>query len=419
MKTITAILLGAGGRGNAYSTYALKNPEELRIVGVAESDDVRRNEFKNRFDLADEKCFHTWQDVFTMEKWADVVMICTQDAFHFDNAMAAIEKGYDLLLEKPITTTAAQCRELAAAARTKGAKVLVCHLIRYAPFFMTIKDIIDSGEIGDIVTISLNENVGDYHLSHSYVRGNWSNKERSAPMILTKSCHDMDLLQWLIGKKCLRLSSFGSLKFFNKDNCPPGAPLRCTDGCEVDCPYDAREMYVNSNTAWMRYIAAGYSNPTNEDVLEAIKIGPYGRCVFQCDNDVVDHQVVSMEFEDGVTVAFTMSGFTPDISRTIKIMGTKGQIRAHTTHQSIEISKFVTHPHTENREIILNIEEDGHGGGDTGVMKSFCSYIRGDCDDQNLSEIGISAENHLLCFAAEESRINNGAVVEMSEYGCL
>jgi len=410
MEPLKAILIGAGLRGSAYSAHAISNPGDLKIVGVAEPDDFRRKEYQKKFALSDENCLLSWQDVFTRDKWADVVMICTQDAMHTEPVLAAIKQGYDILLEKPIAPTAGECMEIAQAAREKGVKVVVCHVLRYTPFFTTIKDIIDSGEIGEVVTMVHNENVGNTHQAHSFVRGNWAVTGKSSPMILAKSCHDMDIMQWLIGKKCLRLSSFGSLKYFCKENCPYGAPLRCTDGCEVDCPYDARYLYYEGDLGWFRSAAAGHADPTDAEIDAALKSGPYGRCVYQCDNDVVDHQVVSMDFEDGVTVVFSMSAFTPEVSRSIKVMGTKGQIKGHQELGSVIVSDFTTR---KDREIIIDAT-GGHGGGDAGIMHAFCDYVRNDSCSAGISEVAISASNHMLCFAAEASRLDGGKVIDMT-----
>jgi len=412
-KTIKAILLGAGQRGNAYCDYAVNHPSELQIIGVAEPDSIRRRDFQTKHNIPDVDCFNTWEDVFARGKWADAVIICTQDHMHYEPVMIAIEKGYDILLEKPISPSPKECMEIARAAEVKGVKVVVCHVLRYTPFFSKIKEIIDSGEIGDVVAVVHNENVGDLHHSHSFVRGNWRNSKESSPMILAKSCHDTDIMQWLIGKGVVRLSSFGSLKYFNKDNCPKDAPPRCTDGCMVDCSYDARKLYLNSDNEWFRSVAAGHFNATNEEVEAALKDGPYGRCVFQCDNDVVDHQVVSMEFEDDVTAIFSMSSFTPDISRSIKIMGTKGQIKGHTSLKTIHVTSFVDR---SEREIDIS-SKGGHGGGDVGIMEAFCAYVRGEELNNRVSEVKISARNHMISFAAEESRLNGGKVIEMEGYG--
>jgi len=413
-KTLTAILLGAGQRGNAYCEYALKNPDILKIVGVAEPDAVRREDFSSRHNIAEGDCVATWEDVFLRDKWADVMIICTQDTMHYGPAMAAIEKGYDILLEKPISPSPKECMEIADAAAAKKVKVVVCHVLRYTPLFAKIKEIIDSGEIGEVVTVVHNENVGDMHHSHSFVRGNWGNTAKSSPMILAKSCHDTDIIQWLVDKKCKRLSSFGSLKYFKKTNAPKGSPERCSDGCTANCPYDARELYLKSDNLWFRSVAAGYFDPTDEDVEKALKTGQYGRCVFKCDNDVVDHQVVSFDFEDDVTVTFSMSSFTPDISRSIKVMGTKGQIKAHSLKESIIITSFEK---KSDREELVGLGEGGHGGGDHGIMIALCDLITGkNPNNKAISEIDISAQNHMLCFAAEKSRLNAGAVVEMEDF---
>ena len=413
MKTLKAIMIGAGLRGNAYSAYALHCPGDFQIVGVAEPDDLRREEYRKCYNIADENCLKSWHDVFSREKWADIVMICTQDVMHYEPIMAAINQGYDILLEKPIAPTARECAEIAEAAKKKGTKIVVCHVLRYTPFFKTLKEIIDSGEIGDIVTMVHNENVGNTHHAHSFVRGNWGVTEKSAPMILAKSCHDMDIMQWLIGKSCLRLSSFGTLKYFKKENCPKDAPPRCTDGCKVEnCPYDTRYLYFEGDLGWCRAAATGQAEPTDAEVEDALKTGPYGRCVFQCDNDVVDHQVVSMEFEDGITAIFSMSSFTPDISRTLKIMGTKGQIKGNQENGSIIVSDFITR---KSREITIVAEGD-HGGGDAAIMPALCNFVRGYNTPAGITEISISAANHMLCFAAEKSRLNGGKPVDIKDF---
>ena len=409
MEPIKIILIGAGQRGNCYANYALNHPGDIKIVGVAEPHKARREAFVKKYDIPAENVVHTWEDVFKRDKWADAVMICTQDNMHYGPAMAAIAQGYDILLEKPIAPTEKECTEIAEAAAKAGVKVVVCHVMRYTPFFSKIKEIVESGEIGDIVTYVHNENVGNVHHSHSFARGNWRNSDESCPMILAKSCHDMDCIQWLVDKECLALTSFGSLKYFCKDYCPENAPLRCTDGCTAECSYDARKLYLESDSEWFRSVAAGHANPTDEEVEHAIKTGPYGKCVFQTDNNVVDHQVVNMQFEDGVTVMFSMASLTPDTSRSIKIMGTKGELKAHTVPHSIKITNFKNY---EERELIVDAG-GGHDGGDIGIMKAFVQYLRGELPAEKVSEAGISAKNHRLCFKAEESRVNGGVLVKL------
>jgi len=411
MNPIKLILLGAGSRGNTYADYAYNNPDKFQIVGVAEPHDARRAAFAEKFSLPAESVFTTWEHVFEKPKWADAVMICTQDTMHYEPAMAAISHGYDILLEKPISPSEAECIAIAREAEYHNVKIMVCHTMRYSPFFQKIKELLDGGVVGDIVSFSHHENVGDIHMSHSFVRGNWRNSVESSPMILAKSCHDMDAIQWIIGKKCLKISSFGSLKYFNENNRPADAPPRCTDGCPVaDCPYDARKLYLNTDNQWFRPVAAGHANPTDAEVEAALQNGPYGRCVFQTDNDVVDHQVTNMLFEDDITVMFSMCAFTPDISRSMKIMGTRGQLKAHTDKPAILVYDFHTRQETE---YFADEKEGGHGGGDVGIMEAFHQYLSGKIDASQVSEASVSAENHRLCFAAEESRVNGGMVVEL------
>ena len=412
MKPVKLITIGAGARGNTYSAYTLDRPDQFEIVGVAEPHVARREAFRQKYNLSQEDCLYTWEDVFTRPKWADAVMICTQDNMHYGPAMAAIAQGYDILLEKPVSPSEKECFEIAEAAKAAGVKVVVCHTMRYSPFFQKVKEILDSGAIGEIVSFVHLENVGDIHQSHSFVRGHWRNSVESSPMILAKSCHDLDALQWLINKKCLAISSFGSLKYFNEANRPPSAPPRCTDGCPVtDCPYDARKLYLYSDDQWwFRPVAVGHAMPTDAEVEAALKTGPYGRCVFQCDNDVVDHQVTNMLFEDGVTVMFSMCAFTPETSRSLKVMGTKGQLKAHTSHNAILVYDFTTR---EEKEYFAEVKEGGHGGGDVGIMETFYQYLHDQISSDKVSEAGISAQNHRLCFAAEESRVNGGKVINI------
>ena len=414
MKQISSIVIGAGQRGNVYADFARRYPEKLEIIGVAEPNHVMRTAMREMHNIKQENCFDTWEQVFEREKFADTVMICTHDSMHFEPVMAAIAKGYDILLEKPMSPNAKECAAIANAADAAGVKVVVCHVLRYSPLFKSLKRIIKSGEIGDVVSVVHNENVGDIHASHSFVRGNWGNTAKSAPMILSKSCHDMDIIQWLIGKKCLRLNSFGSLSHFNIKNKPDGAPPRCTDGCNIlDCPYDSRKLYLKDmwgfGEKWFRPVATGLPQPTDDEVLSALQAGPYGRCVFQTDNDVVDHQSVNMEFEGGITALFSMSSLTPDTSRSIKIMGTKGQIRAHSSIDSIGIDCFSTRLSREVKTVAVG----GHGGGDIGIMEAFCEYVATGIAPEGISEARISAENHMLCFAAEQSRLNDGETIEL------
>lgn len=418
MKKLTAIAVGYGMRTTAYAKYAVEHPDELEVVAVAEPVENKRNYAKELHNLPEDKVFTDWKQFAELPKLADFAIIGTQDNMHFEPAMMLIEKGYNLLLEKPMAPTPQECKKIAEAAEKKGVKVVVCHVLRFTKFWHKVKDIIDNGDLGDIVSVTHFENVGNLHQSHSFVRGNWRNSKESAPMILAKSCHDMDLLQWLIGKECNKIQSFGSLSYFNENNRPEGAPDYCVQGCPKadECYYNAVKVYYDDKeNDWFRGVAANKVNPTDEDVMEAITNGPYGRCVFACDNDVVDHQVVNMEFEGGVTVSFSMNAFNLG-GRHIKIFGTGGELYGDMEENTIDVYSFKTKKITryENDKIVGDIT-GGHGGGDTGIMVDLIKYINGEPTGKSICDVRTSYMNHILSFAAEEARVT-GNIIDVKKY---
>ena len=325
MKKTKIILIGAGARGTTYVDFGAKLCPEMELVAVADLDPVRLNYIREQFKLSDDVCFENGEDLLKLPKLADAAIIATQDKQHYHLAMMAIEKGYHLLLEKPVAPTPEECLEISNAANAKGVHVIVCHVLRFTPFFRLLKNIIDSGRIGKIMHISHMESLGNVHHSHSYVRGNWRNTRESSPMILAKSCHDIDILQWLLGEECTKVHSFGSLTYFCEKNKPEGAPEYCYQGCpvETDCPYSALKIYKQRQFPNFVMTATKKHEPTDQDVEKTVTETNYGRCVFRSDNDVVDHQVVNLEYASGATVSFAMSAFGKG-GRKLHIMGTKG-----------------------------------------------------------------------------------------------
>ena len=419
MSKLKAIVLGFGGRGSSYAKYAIEHPEELEIVAVAEPLEAKRMSAKKLHNLSDEQLFADWKEIAALPKMADFVMITTQDAMHYEPALAMIEKGYHLLLEKPMAPTALECKEITEAAEKKGVKVVVCHVLRFTKFWYQLKEMIDNGDVGEVMSVIHMEKVGNLHQSHSYVRGNWRREDESAPMIMAKSCHDMDILQWLIGKDCRQVQSFGSLTHFTKANQPEGAPDYCVKGCPVadTCPYNAEKLYYDDkDNLWFRSVATNkVEMPTDEEVWEAISSGPYGRCVYACDNDVVDHQVVNMEFEGGCTANFTMNSFNVG-GRNILIFVTKGEIVSDMEAGTIRLYSFETKKTTNYDVDAVDGEiPGGHGGGDTGIMIDMVKYVNGDVTSKSACELRDSYLSHLICFAAEESRAKN-EVVDLQEY---
>ena len=417
MKKLKVILIGAGNRGGVYTDVMSDLPEQFQVVAVAEPRDSRRERIQQKHNLPDDMCFTDYKPLLALGKIADIALIATMDRDHFEPAMMAIDLGYDLMLEKPITPTPEECIALTENAKKHGVRVVICTVLRYTPLFIKLKEIIDSGRIGKVMSINHEECVEFVHQSHSFVRGNWGNSERSSVMLLQKSCHDMDILQWLLGKKCKKVQSFGSLSYFTAENAPEGAPERCIEGCPVGdtCIYNSVKLYLESDSNWFRSAATKLVKSTDEDVKKSLMESNYGKCVFHCDNDVVDHQTVNMLFEDDVTVTFTMNAFNTG-GRYINIYGTKGEIRAALKGDSpIRVYDIVS---KETEEIPSSGTDGvlgGHGGGDAGIVRTLYSYMVGEYNGVSVPTIEESCYNHLITFAAEHAR-NTGTVVDVDEY---
>lgn len=410
-------MIGAGMRGmHAYGPYALSHPEELQFTAVAEPNKEKRERFGIQYGINKSMQFESWKELLDKSRLAEVAFICTPDNIHFDPAVKAFEKGYHIVLEKPMAIDPIECIKLGEYSKKYDNIFAICHVLRYTPFFRKIKRILDDGRIGVLVSIQHNENVGYLHQSHSYVRGNWRNSKESSPMILSKSCHDMDIMLWLAGADCANLSSFGTLMHFKKENAPEGAPERCLDGCpaETECPYYAPKIYSVGHKGWILRDAVSIDTG-RKNIIEALKNGPYGRCVYYCDNDVVDHQVVSIEFLNKVTAVFTMCAFTSEMSRTIKLMGTKGEIRGTMEKGEIEILDF----QTGQKEVVLipldTTDRYGHGGGDFGIVHDIIKLIQKKSLNKITTSVDLSVNSHLMAFAAEKARIEN-KVINMNEY---
>lgn len=418
-KKQKVILIGAGNRGETYTDIMRKMPEKYEVIAVAEPIESRRKEIQRKHQIPDEFCFSNGHDLLKKGKIADLAVIATMDREHFEFAMEAISLKYDILLEKPVSPEPAECKKIMEHAEKMGVNVVVCHVLRYSPFFITLKDVILSGKIGDVVSINHEECVGNVHQSHSFVRGNWGNSKRSSCMLLQKSCHDIDILQWLVDKKCKKVQSFGTLTYFKEKNAPEGAPEYCIEGCPKgeSCPYNAVKLYLDDKkNDWFRTTCTRQANPTDEIVEQALRQTQYGKCVFKCDNDVVDHQTVNMLFEDDVTVTFTMNAFNKG-GRFIHIMGTKGEL-----HGSMDASEtpitWYDFETKKTEEIPIKTGDgisNGHGGGDEGIVETLYEFLNGTYQGVSVSGITTSVENHLVVFAAEKSRQEN-CVVDLEEY---
>jgi predicted dehydrogenase len=415
---VTLAVIGAGSRGlHSYAPYVAKNPDQCQIVAVAEPRQYNRDQMSEMFGIESSNVFDDWKKLLAAPKLADAVMITVQDDMHKDIAVAAANKGYDILLEKPMATTAAECVEICQAVKKNGVKLCVCHVLRYSPYFMKIKELIDSGVIGDLVTVQHTEGVGWWHYAHSYVRGNWRNEKLSSFMLLAKSCHDIDILSWWIGKKCTSVASFGHLKHFKSENKPACATDRCMSCPLADegCSYSAKkfyfEMFDKSPTEWPINVLV--SDFTKDSLIEALETGPYGRCVYSSDNDVVDNQVVIMDFEDNITANFTMTAFHPG-GRETKIMGSDGCIEGN--EKSLRSFSFRTQQWQEyDFGTQAGNVSDGHGGGDFGLMASFVGALEEGSESAIRTGADETLQSHLMTFAAEKARLEN-KVIEIDEF---
>ena len=423
MKQFSVIVIGAGSRGRGYSRIMGNMPEKYKIVGVAEPVDSKRKGMQRDYGIPDEACFLDWRDILDRPKMADIAVIATLDGDHYGPAMKAIELGYDILLEKPVAPTPQECRDIANAAEKKGVRVLVCHVLRYTDFFKKVRTIVKSGRIGKIVSVDHVEGIGDLHFSHSYVRGNWHSEKETSPMLLAKSCHDLDILQWILDKKCKKVHSFGSLTYFTKENAPEGAPVRCFEGnCPIadTCRYASERVYIeNPHGEWFksafRYIMSYKYGSSDEELAKALRDTDYGLCVFHANNDVNDHQIVNMEFEDGETVALSVNAFNLG-GRYIRIYGTKGELYANMGDDFITVS---TYEDVNTEKISVRAADEmitgGHGGGDEGIIYDLYDYMAGDYHGFSVADIHTSVANHMIGFAAEES-LHNDTVVYLDEF---
>ena len=407
MQQVTVAVIGAGGRGTGYAGYALGLPDQMKVVGVAEPRDHYRQTLATQHAIPAGRVFTDWRQAAAVPRFADAVIIATQDAMHRGPAEAFARLGYHILLEKPMAPNAADCRAIVAAAKQAGVLFGVCHVLRYTRYTQGLKALLDSGRIGEIVSVQHLEPVGYWHQAHSFVRGNWRSEAQSSCMLLAKSCHDLDWLRYIVGRPCRKVSSFGNLKHFRADQKPAGSADRCLEcAVEATCPYSARKIYLGrvaaGQTGWPVNVVS--PDTSAEAITQALREGPYGRCVYACDNDVVDHQVVNLEFEGGATASFTMTAFSKAAHRQTRIFGTRGQITGDGV--KLRVFDFLT-----DTEEVIDTETSadgsllsGHGGGDFGLMQAFVKALATGDARHILSGPDETLESHLMVFAAETAR---------------
>ena len=408
MRKLKMAIVGFGQRGGIYGEYSKANSEKIEVSAVVESAEDRRLRAKAMFPEA--QVYSRLEEFVQLAPAADFVAVCTQDKQHKEHAVTLMKAGYDLLLEKPIANTKEDCIEIYEASKKYNKKVIVCHVLRYTPFYRKVKEIVESGKLGNIINVHAGENVGFYHFAHSFVRGPWRNSKESSPVILAKCCHDMDILRYLIGKKCLSVSSVGNLKYFKKENAPRVETKYCSDCPEKNCTYKAQTLYIHPQYRWTANYFSLWSDD-EETVLRTLKKTQYDRCVYDCDNDVCDHQETLIRFEGGVAASLSLTAFSAKNYRDIKIHGTQAELYGNTEINEIMVSYFSG----KEEKYPIDLPDEvtgGHLGGDYYLMESLYKFFNGE-EVKELSLLDVSLESHLMSFAAEESRKAFGKTVDI------
>ena len=410
METKKIVVFGYGARGVIYADYAKKFPEKFELVAIIENNQSRISFAREAFPEVE--IFSDYRDFLKRNIEADIVAVATQDDDHREHAVAMMKAGYDLLLEKPIANNEADCLAIYNASKEYNRKVVVCHVLRYTPFYSTVKRYIDEGKLGEVITIHASESVGYYHQAHSFVRGPWQNSKESSPMILAKCCHDMDIIRYLMGEDCLSVSSYGDLYYFNEKHAPEGSAEYCSDCPVKDCVYKAQTIYTSE-------VAKGFSryftvrDLTDENILEDLKGTKYDKCVFKSNNDVVDHQVTVMQFAKGKTACHTMTAFSKEIYRDLKVHGTKAELVGVIEDNSFEVRYFGGE--VEKVTIDLSgVNVGGHMGGDFFMMDSLYKTLNGEVAS-GVTFLDVSIDSHLMSFAAEKSRLSGGNAVKIQK----
>ncbi|MBQ7643334.1 MAG: Gfo/Idh/MocA family oxidoreductase [Clostridia bacterium] len=424
MKKLYAALVGAGNRGQIYADYSLERGDELSIVAVVEPNALRRKEAGDKYRLPEERRYADLDGFLKDKIKCDFVINATMDEYHYETAKAIMTAGYDMLLEKPIVNNEKQLSDLKNIADERGTRVLVCHVLRYTPFYRSIKEIINSGRIGEIMTMELDEHVALFHFLDSFVRGKWnSEKKCGSGFLLQKSCHDTDLICWLNGNaKPKRVSSFGSRSQFIPENAPEGATEFCYNCPHREtCMYSAIKAHLEKDLmpfqTWAE-LNKPLDQITKEEKAEYLKTHDYGRCAYNSGGDINDRQVVSVEFDNGSTATFTMVGASHIYGRNIRISGTKGGI-----YGRFEDGKFTLSTYNNkildwdeevvdvNKDVVASEKYGGHGGGDYAIMYDAVRYFGGEGASVSVTTIDDSVNGHRIVYAAEKSNKEKTTVV--------
>lgn len=409
----------------AYAKYAQEHPEEIQIVGIAELDEFRRNTVRDMFNIPENHVFESAEALAQAPKFADAVINGTMDEQHVETAIPLLEKGYDMLLEKPFAVNEDELDALMKTVNEHNNKVMICHVLRYNKVYLTVKNLIVEGKIGDVINIQTVEDVSYHHLSTSFVRGKWGNtKNCHTSMLLAKCCHDLDIMAWLMGEdKPVSVSSVGTRFQFREENAPKNAGTRCLADCPLvdSCRYSAKRLYLDHPNNWEVYIwrdIEHIAEPTYEDYKNSLLKSDYGKCIYKCGNDVVDHQSVLVKFKSGATGTHNLTGGCAESVRTLRVIGTKGEIYAEMENKFVTLKVINPTPTTyfdEETFDLSYVSDEGHGGGDTGLMADFVKFIKGEEPSVSCTSVHNSVAGHKIIFRADKSNENGGQVISLED----
>ncbi len=416
-RIITAVLVGAGNRADVYATAAEKYPDRIKIVGIVEPDAARRELMREKHRVPRENCFSSVEEFVAREKFADAVINGTMDSLHVKTSLPTLERGYDLLLEKPFAVNEGEMRALCECAERCGRRVVICHVLRYTDFYRAVKAA--SKEIGGIISVEMCEHVNYHHMAVSYVRGKWrSEKICMAPMLLAKSCHDIDIMLWIMrGARPVSVASFGSDFQFGRERKPEGAGSRCMADCKFvdDCIFSAKSNYLSA-VRWGQYVwrCLDGEEATDERKAESLRTdNEYGRCVWDFDRDGnVDHQTVIVNFGNGAVGSFSMIGGSAKSERNIHIVGTRGEVKGTFEDSRFVVRKMAPDTKAGYTETVHDLRvggdmigaRGGHGGGDEHLVLDFVDYLNGHEVSESCATLRDSMMSHLTVFRAEEAR---------------
>jgi predicted dehydrogenase len=416
---LRAVIVGAGSRGNrVFAELMATQNLGFLVSGVVEPDAARRAAFRARYAVAEARCFATLEEFFAAPRFSDVAFVCSPDQTHFAIARDLSEQGHTIVLEKPAATTLAECVALLEIQRRCRNAIFVAHGLRYAPFFRAVKALLDGGSLGEIRHVHLTEHVGHWHFAHSYVRGQWRRADQAAPIVLTKTSHDLDILQWLINEPVRSVTSHGSLSAFRAANAPPGATPRCVDcPLQESCLYSATRFYLDERPEWPYDVILGGGVDSRERRRQAIETGPYGHCVWLNDNDVCDNQVVLLEFESGKLATFSMHAQTADNTRELRVFCDQGEISGNLRRGELVVSRFSGQKDELLPEVVALPETtDSHGGGDLELLRALYEHLTETKHADIMTSLERSLTSHVVAFLAEESRLQDNVKVAVSPW---